>query len=163
MGELKNLEQAKAVFAALCHALDRHEWRYKKDEGKLSIKCGAQGDDLPMDITVEVDADRMLVMLISHMPFVIQEDKRIEAAVAVSAVNNALADGCFDYDVTSGDIFFRMTNSFIDSLLGEDVFSYMLFCSCKTIDEFNDKFLMLGKGLLSVEQFLSTLANQEEE
>lgn len=159
MAELKNLEQAKAAFATLCQSLDKHEWHYKKDEDKLSIECGAQGDDLPMEITVKVDADRMLVLLISHMPFVIQEDKRLDVAIAVSAINNALVDGCFDYDIASGHMFFRMTNSFIESKTSEEVFAYMLFCSCKTIDEYNDKFLMLAKGLISIEQFLSTQTN----
>lgn len=159
MAELKNLEQAKVAFATLCQALDKHEWHYKKDDEKMSIECGAQGDDLPMELTVKVDADRMLVILISHMPFVIQEDKRIDVAIAVSAINNALVDGCFDYDVVSGHMFFRMTNSFIESKISEEVFAFMLFCSCKTIDEYNDKILMLAKGLISIEQFLSTLAN----
>lgn len=159
MSEIKNLEQAKATFATLCQTLDKHEWRYKKNEDTLSIECGAQGDDLPMEINVLVDADKMLVLLISHMPFVIRDDKRLDVAIAVSAINNALADGSFDYDIASGHMFFRMTNSFIESMISEEVFVYMLFCSCKTIDEYNDKFLMLAKGLIPIEQFLSTLAN----
>lgn len=159
MAEQKNFEQAKAVFATLCQTLDNQEWRYKKDEEKLSIECGARGDDLPMDITVKVDARRMLVLLLSHMPFVIQEDKRLDVAIAVSVINNVLVDGCFDYDVASGHMFFRMTNSFIESKISEEVLAYMLFCSCKTIDEYNDKFLMLAKGLISVEQFLSSMSN----
>lgn len=159
MAELKELEQAKAAFAALCNALDKHEWHYKKDEENMSIECGAQGDDLPMEITVKVDADRMLIILLSHMPFVIQEDKRLNVAIAVSAINNMLVDGCFDYDVSSGHIFFRMTNSFLESKISEEVFSYMLFCSCQIIDEYNDKLLMLAKGMISVEQFLSAFEN----
>ncbi len=159
MAELKNLEQAKTVFATVCQALDKHEWRYKKDEEKLSIECGAQGDDLPMEITIRVDAERRLVMLLSHMPFVIQEDKRLDVAIAVSAINNLLVDGCFDYDVTTGHMFFRMTNSFIESETSAEVFSYMLFCACHTIDEYNDKFLMLAKDMLSMEQFLSAIEN----
>lgn len=159
MAELKNFEQAKSAFATLCQALDNNEWHYKKDEDKLSIECGAQGDDLPMEISVKVDVDRMLVLLLSHLPFVIQEDKRLDIAIAVSAINNVLVDGCFDYDVTSGHMFFRMTNSFIESKISEEVFIYMLLCSCKTIDDYNDKFLMLAKGLVSIEQFLSTLTD----
>ncbi len=157
MAELKNLEQAKDAFATLCRTLDKHEWSYNKDDENLSLKCGAQGDDLPMEFTIKVDADRMLVMLASHLPFVIQEDKRIDVAIAVSAVNNVLADGCFDYDIATGHLFFRMTNSFMESVLSEEVFAYLLFCSCHTIDEYNDKFLMLAKGMLSIEQFISTL------
>ena len=159
MADHKNLEQAKSVFGTLCRALDKHEWHYKKDEDKLSIECGARGEDLPMEITFKIDADRMLAMLISHMPFVIHEDKRLDVAIAVTALNNRLVDGCFDYDIKSGHMFFRMTNSFIDSRLDEEVFAYMLFCACKTIDDYNDKFLMLDKGMVSLEQFLSSLDN----
>ncbi len=159
MADEKNIAQAKAAFSTLCQALDKHEWHYEKEEEKLSIECGAQGEDLPMKITVKVDADRRLIMLLSHLPFVIQEDKRLDVAIAVSAINNALVDGCFDYDVASGHMFFRMTNSFLESTISEEVFTYMLFCSCQTIDEYNDKFLMLAKGMISIEQFLSTLAH----
>ena len=159
MAEVKNLEQAKDVFATLCRTLDKNEWHYKKDEEKLSIECGAQGDDLPMQLTMMVDADRMHVMLLSLIPFAIQEDKRIDVAIAVSAVNNALVVGCFDYNVATGDLIFRMTNSYRDSILGEEVFDYMLVGACKIIDEYNDKFLMISKGMLPIEQFLSTLSN----
>lgn len=158
MAEQVNLTQAKATFKTLCQALDNNEWHYEKNEEKLEIECGAQGEDLPMKLTVKVDAERMIVMLLSHLPFVIQEDKRLDVAIAVSAINNLLVDGCFDYDVASGHMFFRMTNSFLESTIGEDVFSYLLYCSCKTIDEYNDKFLMLAKGMLSIEQFLASLA-----
>ncbi len=159
MADQKFLEQAKITFSTLCQALDNNEWNYKKNEEKLTIECGAQGDDLPMDLTIKVDPDRMIVLLISHMPFVVQEDKRLEMAIAVSSINNNLVDGCFDYDVTTGHMFFRMTNSFLESKIGEDVFSYMLYCSCGTIDDFNDKLLMLAKGMISIEQFLSAAAN----
>lgn len=157
MAEEKNLIQAKAVFDSFCRTLDSHDWHYQKDESELSIECGAQGEDLPMKLNIYVDADRMLVMLLSHLPFAIQEDKRLDVAIAVSAINNILVDGCFDYNVGSGHLCFRMTNSFIESTLGEDVFSYMLFCSAQTIDEYNDKILMLAKGMLSMEQFLGAL------
>ncbi len=157
MAEQKNLAQAQSVFRTLCSAFETNEWNYKKDEEKLEIECGAQGDDLPMELTIKVDAERMLVMFISHLPFVIQEDKRLDAAIAVSAINNLLVDGCFDYDVKSGHMFFRMTNSFMDSIIGEKVFSYMLLVSCKIIDEYNDKFLMISKGIISIEQFLTSL------
>ena len=157
MAEQKYLEQAKAVFATLCQTLEKNDWHYKKDDEKLSIECGARGDDLPMELNINVDADRRLIILMSHMPFVIQEDKRLDVAICVSALNNILVDGCFDYDVTSGHMFYRMTNSFIESQISSEVIAYMLFCSCQTIDEYNDKFLMIGKGMVSIEQFLQLL------
>ena len=161
MADLKKTEHARTTFGILCRALDNNEWRYTKNMEKLTIECGAQGEDLPMEITIKVDADRQIVMFLSRMPFAIQEDKRLDVAVAVSAINNAIVDGCFDYDIVSGNMFFRMTNSFMDSIISGEVFSYMLFCACKTIDDYNDKFFMLSKGMMSLEQFISTLEKEQ--
>ena len=151
----EKLERAQKVYGTMCSTLDSHEWHYKKDEEKLSIDCGAQGEDLPMEITIKVDAERQLILLLSHLPFVISEDKRLDVAIAVSAVNDKLVDGSFDYNIADGHMFFRMTSSFIESEIGNELFTYMLMVSCHTIDEYNDKFLMLGKGMISIEDFIS--------
>ena len=157
MAKQNNLEQARSTFATLCRSMENNNWPYEKDEEELTIHCAAQWEDLPMEVTVKVDDERSLVLLFSHLPFVVSEDKRLEMAIAISAINNDIVDGSFDYDVTSGNIVFRLTNSFIESKISADVFTYMLACSFCTVDEFNDKLLMLSKGVLSLEQFISTL------
>ena len=157
MSEEMILAHAKKTFAKLCSVLDDRNWNYEKDEEALRIDCGAQGDDLPMDIVIKVDPSRMVIALLSKMPFKIQESARLDLAIAVSAVNYLLVDGSFDYDITNGSLFFRMTNSFLESEMGEDMFSYLLLSSCFIIDEYNDKFLMLAKGMMSVEQFISAI------
>lgn len=150
----EKLERAQKVYETLCATLDKHEWHYQKNEERLSIECGAQGEDLPMEITIRVDAERQLIMLLSHLPFVISEDKRLDVAIATSIANNGLVDGSFDFDITDGHMFFRMTSSFIESNIGSDLFTYMLMVSCRTIDDYNDRFLMLGKGMMSIEDFM---------
>lgn len=150
----EKLERAQKVYETLCSTLDSHEWHYKKDEERLSIACGAQGEDLPMEITIRVDVERQLIMLLSHLPFVISEDKRLDMAIATSIANNGMVDGSFDFDITNGHMFFRMTSSFIESEIGSELFTYMLMVSCHTIDEYNDRFLMLGKGMMSIEEFM---------
>lgn len=157
MADQKKTEKAKVVFDTVCRTLDNSKWSYKKNEEKLIVECGAQGDDLPIQLTIRVDVERQLVLLLSNMPFVIQEDKRIDTAVAISAINNFLVDGSFDYNVASGRVFFRMTNSYIDSDISEEVFLYMVLCSCKTVDEYNDKFLMISKGILPIDKFVSEI------
>lgn len=157
MADGQALREARTAFSTLCKALDGHNWRYKKNEQELRIDCGAQGEDLPMDLIIKVDADRYLVTLLSHMPFVVPQDKRLDMAVAVSVANNCLVDGSFDYDIKSGHIFFRMTSSYMESTLGAEAFFYIVLCSCKTIDDFNDKFLMIAKGRMTIEQFIDAL------
>ena len=154
MSEEKELKQAQTVYKALCEMLNERDWHYEKDEENLAIKCGAQGDDLPMEIIVEVDRKRQLVSLLSQMPFAVPENRRTALAVAVSQANNGMVDGSFDFDYLSGRIVFRMTSSYRESLIGKQLFEYMLSCACFTIDEYNDKFLMVAKNEMSAEEII---------
>ena len=152
-------ERALQVFDKLCETMDGHGWKYSPDRDALRIESGAQGEDLPINLIMSVDEKRQLVRLLSGMPFRVKEDKRLDMAVAVSVVNNRLVDGSFDFDVSTGILGFRMTCSYRESILGSDLFSYILFCSCKTIDDFNDKFMMINAGLVSLDQFIETINN----
>ena len=158
MSDDKKLKQAQVAFKTLCEMLDSNGWRYNKDEKNLVINCSARGEDLPMELKIEIDVDRMLIVLLSPMPFLVSEERRIALAVATSVANYRLADGSFDYDMRSGRILFRMTSSFRDSLIGKDLFEYMLFVSCKTIDDFNDKFLTISKNNASTEEIIKFLS-----
>lgn len=155
MAEEKNLQQAKKVYETLCSALTDDDWHFTKDDGKFEIKCGAQGDNLPIDIMVKINTETNLVVLMSCLPFVVAEDKRVDLAAAVSIVNNKIVDGSFDFDIMSGHLFFRMTNCFIESELGKEAFIYMLYCSCQTIDEYNSKFKMLVENKMTLGQFVA--------
>jgi len=64
MAEEKNIVQAKAAFNTLCQALENHDWKYSKDEENLSIECGAQGDDLPMNLTVRINSEKQIVKFV---------------------------------------------------------------------------------------------------
>ena len=145
---------AAQVYYDLCKMLDGEGWKYKKNVEDLRIECGAQGEDLPIELNIKVDAERQLVMLLSHLPYRIPEDKRIDIAIAVSVVNNRLVDGCVDYDITTGNLFSRMTNSYMDSTIGGEVYKYLLYCACQTIDSFNDRLLMLSKGMIDIAKFI---------
>ncbi|MBQ4040152.1 MAG: hypothetical protein IJC91_03355, partial [Oscillospiraceae bacterium] len=131
------------------------EWKYTKNEEELKVECGARGEDLPIDLVIKCHVDMQLFQLFSHLPFNIPEDKRIDFAIVTAYVNNKMVDGCFDYNVMDGSLFFRMTNSFNGGKLGFETIKYLIFCACATIDAYNDKFLMVAKGILSLEKFLS--------
>lgn len=147
-------ERALAVFQTICEAFRAHGWEHERYDDRLLIESGAQGLDLPMNLTVRVAEEGEFVILLSKLPFVTEEDKRIDMAIAVSAVNNLLYDGSFDYDVTNGQLVFRLTESYIDSSLSRRVFEHMLFGACKIVDRFNDKLMMLAAGRISLEQFI---------
>lgn len=154
MAEDKELKQAQLVFQSLCEMLDGREWPYEKDEKEFVIACGARGDDLPIGIIIRVDRKRRIVSLISQMPFPVPENRRTAMAIAVSQASSELVDGNFEFNYMTGDIFFRMTSSYFDSLIGKDMFEYMLACACYTIDEYNDKFEVIAKQDMSAEEIV---------
>lgn len=153
MSEDKKLKNAQNVFQTLCAMLDEKEFRYEKREDDLVVNFFISGDDLPMQFVLNVDAERELIRLLSPVPVTFEGDKRVEGAIATCQANYKLADGSFDYDFKNGKILFRMTSSFKDSLISKDMFEYMVAVACYTIDEYNDKFLMLAKGMMSIEDF----------
>ena len=157
MSDINKSEKAKKVYETLCASIESHGWHYNKEEALLLVHFTVSGDDLPMNFIVIVDEDRQLVRLLSPMSFKMEEEKRIEGAVATCAATNSLANGCFDYDITDGSITFRMTASYRESDFGEGLFIYMMDCSAATVDKFNDKFMFISKGVLSVSDFLADI------
>lgn len=147
--------RAQNVYNTLCATMDELEWHYTKIDEKLSIHCNAQGDDLPIDLVVNIDTERQLIILLSQLPLTVPEEKRLDVAIATSVANYGMVDGSFDFDITDGRMFFRMTSSFIESEIGKELLAYMVLVSCRTIDDYNDKFLMLAKGMISIEQFIA--------
>lgn len=152
----KNMKLAKEVYAVLCEALDKRKWRYKKDEEELDVQFSVNGDDIRMDFIIAVDAERQLVRLVSLMPFKFDETKKIDGAIAVCAASYGLADGSFDCDLFTGEVSFRMTQTYRGSKLGDGLFQYMIGCACVTVDKYNDKFLAISKGYLSINDFIAS-------
>lgn len=156
MADEKSLMKARQIFDFVCGMLDEDDWNYTKDEEQLAIETGARGEDLPIEFIIRVDAERNMILLLSQLPVTVKEDKCLDMSVAVSIANYGLVDGSFDYNIVSGKIYFRMTNSFIDSTVSKDLIMYLILCSCKTIDDYNDKFLMLSNGTISLEKFIES-------
>lgn len=150
----KELKQAKAVFSSLCDALNKMGWKYKIDEEKLRVSYGVNGDDLPMDFVISCDAERQLVRLHSVLSYKFPEDKRVEGAIAVNEANYKMAHGCFDYDLSDGMVVFRLVNTYNNSLLGYELFEYMVNVSASTVDRYNDLFFMLGKGMITLQNYM---------
>lgn len=154
MEDAKLLQQAQTVYETICKSFDNKDWKYERHDEDLTIVSGAQGEDLPMRMIIRVNPDAQVVSLYSPMPFNIAEEKRIDAAIAVCVANYGLINGSFDYDLNDGEIRFRLVTSFRESTLSEELFMYMVLVTAKTVDDYNDKFLMVSKGMMSIQQFI---------
>ena len=154
MSEELKLAMAKAEYQSVCQALDDRNWKYNKDDDKLLISFGVNGEDLPLDILIYVDVQRSLVRVLSKLPFKMNEDKRMEGAVAVCAANYGMVDGSFDYDLSDGSILYRVAACFNDSCISKNLYQYLISCACVTVDKYNDQFLALNKGMISLSDFI---------
>lgn len=149
----EKMRQAAATHAAMIRTLDTRDWKYENFDDH-TIKATIKGEDLPIEFFLRVNSRQLIVSFISFLPFKVPEDKRVDAAVAVCVANDGLNDGSFDYDIDDGSISYRLTTSFRDSILGDDVFEYMIFCAAGTIDDYNDRFFALSKGMMTIDQFI---------
>lgn len=154
MEEDKKIKQAQQTFVTLCEALDHRSIRYHKEEEKMWVRFGVRSDGLPVDILLRIDRQRQLVVLLSQLPFRMNRDHLTDGALAVASVNFLLADGSFDYSLKDGGIMFRLTESFQDSMLGEALFEYMIVTAVRTVNQFSDRFLMLSKGRMTLQEFI---------
>ena len=162
MSDVKELKQAQTVFKSLCQSLDELEIKYEKKEEDLSISCTIMGNDIQVDIEVEIDRERKLITLLSQLPFIVSESRRAAVAVAISQANNTMIDGSFDYSYLDGKIVFRMTSSYSESIIGKELLKYMIACSFCTIDEYNDKFLVIAKTKMSTNEILDYIDSDIE-
>ena len=145
---------AKEIYNSLCDAIDKIGWKYDKEEEKLLVHFAVSGEDIPMKFIMFVDDDRQLLRLVSYIPFKMSEAKRYEGAVAACVSSYGLIDGSFDYDITDGEIAFRMVQPFMDGSISESTFMHMISLSCRVVDDYNDRFMALDKGLMSIEEFI---------
>ena len=115
------------------------------------------GEDIPMSFYIFVEAGRGVIRLLSPQPIKVEEGNYAMMAQAVNAINENLVNGCFTLDTTNGMIVWRVTIPYMESLLSEQVYDYLILISLRTVDDYNDKLLMLNKGLLDLDAFVQGL------
>ena len=147
---------ANKVYNDLRTHLDSIGLKYTRHDDDKVISLGMNGDDLPMDMILAVREKQEVVQLLSPIPSKAPEDKRIDAAVAVNVANNGMIFGSFDYDVSDGEIRWRAVLPYRDGAITKDQVYYLVMVSATTIDKYNDKFLMLNKGMMTLQQFIES-------
>ena len=157
MADNIQLTYAKLAYNTFCKALDDLGWRYNRHDDEFKIFYGVNGDDIKMNFLAIIDVDRQLIRLISLLPFEVNEDKRVECAVAVTAINYLLADGNFDCDVRDKHILFRLTATFRESIIDAELVKYLISISCNTVDRYNEKLAALNNGDITIGEFLDII------
>jgi len=153
---MNKTELGKQTYENLCKAFELIGFKFERNDEKLSVACVCSGDDLRINIFMRVDGEAHCVSLFSAMPYTISKDKISEAALAVCSVNSKIKFGKFDVDPQSGAIDYNFCNYYDNAAApSPQLFKFLLMVALHTVDKYNDKFLNLNRGVLSVEDFLT--------
>lgn len=148
----EKLQAAKKVYSIVCDALDGEGWQYEKNEDRLSVEAITKGDDFPITFYMKAHEKTGALTFVSKMPFVIPHDKRMDVALAICMINDSIVNGFFDFNIPNGEVYFRMSSTFIGVEMSKEVPVYLLYSSCSTVDRYNDVLFMISKGMMSLSQ-----------
>ena len=148
-----NVVQASKVFGTLCSHLDDLNWHYEKNEEDLSTEFKIRGKDLDISMRISINTDLQIVYVSSVLPLHVPEDRILELALAVNGLNTMTLGGYFVLDCLDGTLEFRMTTSYADSVVGKELFEYMIATTFENVERYNDRFVFLIKEIVSLRDF----------
>lgn len=148
---------AKKWYNSLCGMLDSMGWTYDKDEEKFKISCKADWDEEELDIRMYLDAEREVAITWIFLDLKVPESMRKTMAHAVNVVNYTIIHGTFDFGQEKGNLLYRCTSTYKDSVVSEDWFKYLLGTSCNTVGNNISAFRRILKGYLTVDELYDEL------
>lgn len=152
----EKLQKAAELYRMMADVFEEAELVFQREDENLLIRLTMHGEDIPVSLIFKIDAEREVIRAFSPLPFDMNEDKRLEGAVITCEATNRLSVGCFEYDLSDGSILFRMTTPYHGSTITKEHFLLLLAIMTATMDKYNDRFLAVNKGVMSLEDFLNT-------
>ncbi len=162
MNEFEQYERAKRMYLMLCEALDDQKWMYFSNERAMTISCEAAEDGFPTDLNIMVLRDAGLVELVSDQLFSVKEEYRVDMAIAVGIINNALKDDCLDFSMESGRMTFRRCFRYADYDLDKAAVSELITDFLREPDYFRHGILRLANGAATIERFVEIFFEENE-
>lgn len=142
------------AYRTLISMMNNEGLKYTSFDDKLRVELGFNTDDLDVNLICIIDEDRELVRIFSSLPFKFPEDKRVDGAVAATVANHGMVNGSFDFDMSDGEMLFKCVNSYKDGGFNEEIANYMINVTVSTVDNYNDRFFGVAKGMISIQDFI---------
>lgn len=152
-----NLKEAKYVYKQLREYLDSNDIKYESNDSEMNVWFGGRGDDMKIVLDIYVDAESQRVRLMSLFETIIPEELRNEVSVAINKLNYGFVNGRVDFEYDSGRLGFSLRIPFMDAVLSDEAFRYMIGTAFTTVDLLNDKFYLLSEGKITCDQLLKTV------
>lgn len=152
--ERKN-QISRSVYETLCAVLEREELRFDRydDEMRTSLRFSG-GENLPLRVVISVRPRTMVIKYKVFLEFSVPENKRVEMATAVCVASYGLQIGAFEFDISDGELGYRLAMPFGEKPVDEDQIIRMLWMATGTTNGYSDKMFMLSKGLMTLSDFI---------
>lgn len=148
------MSKAQQVYQSVLTHLQKTKFRFEPIESSMMIHVEVNTEDLPIHAFIRILEDKDVLQIICPQGSKVPEDKRIETAVAVAVANYGMINGGFDLDMSDGSLHFRLTHSYQAALPDDDQLHYLIGCALTTMNQYNDRFFMLSKGMMDLEKFI---------
>lgn len=144
-----------AIYKQLVDLMNNMGLKFSTDDAEKEVEIMLRGDDLPYVLKIQVNGDKQSIDFFSPMPFEVSEEKRGVLAYAACIANYALPlGGAFDYNVKEGVMYFRMIQPYDDTDISDKLLARLLSGAAYYVDRYNDKFFLLSKGLIDLDEFV---------
>ena len=144
---------AQKVYSTLCTQLDNMKWKNSRYDLTRTISTTAVGKDLTVNLRFYVSEQRKLFYVKSPLPFIVPEATRDVVGKALHIANFSMLNGCFEYNVDTGYVGFKILMPIEGCEVSLAACKYMILLTCQMVDKFNDKLLAVAKELMTLQQF----------
>ena len=150
------LQKSKEIFESFCEYLRSNECRFNKDDENLVVFFIIKSDNIEIKFIAQTDVGRETLRVMAMLPVNFGSGKRIDGAMVTTIASSGMANGSFDYDISSGNVMFKISESYMGSKISPAVYDYMVDCAMMTIAEYFGKFLAVSEGKMTVPQFMKS-------
>lgn len=148
------LQKSKEIFDGFCEYLKSNDCRFNKDDENLVAFFIIKSDNIEIKFIAKAEVNRETFRIMAMLPVNFGSGKRIDGAMVTTIATSGMANGSFDYDISSGNVMFKIAESYMGSKISPAVYDYMVDCAMMTIAEYYGKFLAVSEGKMTVPEFM---------
>ncbi|MDO5852949.1 MAG: YbjN domain-containing protein [Thermoplasmata archaeon] len=113
-------------------ALDRLNLKYEVQDG--TVVLSAMGDDLPIGMLIMADDENLTLNIYCYLMFEIPADARRRLVPELNTINNTINNGGFYMADEEDRIYFKIVQSYYDSVPSVDTIAHLITIAFKTVD-----------------------------
>lgn len=147
------MEQAREIIDQVCTFLNEDSVRYHVRSESPAIDASFRGESGIFPVIIAARQDPAVLAVMVGVPVVTQEPRRVQMAEAVARANHGLTLGCFDFDMSTGDMHFRAAMPLGEGTLSHRQFRDLLGASITTASKYHRAYcrLLFGDDLSPAE------------